>query len=104
MSYTEVNGDLIKLAKRGEFDVIGHGCNCFCTMGAGIAPQMAEAFDCDSFKWMGKEFHLPMKIERYSDKIRISEYFNNPLPIEFNNEEEARFVLNVLDVAINPYK
>ncbi len=34
---------------QGEFDVITHGCNCFCTMGAGIAPQMAEAFGCDKF-------------------------------------------------------
>jgi len=42
-----IDGDLIKLAQRGKFDVIAHGCNCFCTMGAGIAPQMAKAFGCD---------------------------------------------------------
>lgn len=30
-----IKGDLIKLAKAGEFDVIIHGCNCFCTMGNG---------------------------------------------------------------------
>jgi O-acetyl-ADP-ribose deacetylase (regulator of RNase III) len=56
MSYTEVNGDLIELAKRGKFDVIGHGCNCFCTMGAGIAPQMAEAFECDEFEMEMTEY------------------------------------------------
>jgi len=44
-----VDGDLIKLALKGEFDVITHGCNCFCQMGAGIAPQMAEAFGCNEF-------------------------------------------------------
>jgi hypothetical protein len=27
-NYKEVFGDLIELAKRGQFDVIGHGCNC----------------------------------------------------------------------------
>jgi len=43
----EIDGDLIKLAKEGKFDVIAHGCNCFCTMGAGIAPQMAKAFGCN---------------------------------------------------------
>ena len=32
-----VKGDLIKSAKEGQFDVIIHGCNCFNTMGAGIA-------------------------------------------------------------------
>lgn len=39
-----VKGDLIRMAKEGQFDVIVHGCNCFQTMGAGIARQVAEAF------------------------------------------------------------
>lgn len=39
-----VKGDLIDLAKRGEFDVVVHGCNCFCTMGAGIAKSIKTAF------------------------------------------------------------
>jgi O-acetyl-ADP-ribose deacetylase (regulator of RNase III) len=50
MSYEEINGDLIQLALTGNFDVVVHGCNCFCTMGAGIAPKMAKAFKCDTFK------------------------------------------------------
>lgn len=48
MKYQETEGDLIALAKAGEFNVIAHGCNCFCTMGAGIAPQMARAFGVDT--------------------------------------------------------
>lgn len=55
--YQEVEGDLIKLAFNGEFDVITHGCNCLCQMGAGIAPQMAKAFGCDKFKMEGDEYH-----------------------------------------------
>lgn len=47
--YNEVHGNLITLAKEGEFDVIAHGCNCMCTMGAGLAPHMAAAFGCDLF-------------------------------------------------------
>lgn len=39
-----VKGDLIKLAKEGKFDIIAHGCNCFNTMGAGIALQIARNF------------------------------------------------------------
>ncbi len=50
MSYKEINGDLIKLVQQGVFDVIAHGCNCFCSMKSGIAPQMAEAFRCDKYK------------------------------------------------------
>ena len=37
-------GDLITLAEQGEFDVIVHGCNCFCTMGSGIAKQIRERY------------------------------------------------------------
>ena len=50
MNYSERQGDLIALAKKGQFDVIAHGCNCFCTMGAGIAPQMAHSFNCDNYE------------------------------------------------------
>lgn len=39
-----LKGDLIQLALSGKFDVIIHGCNCFCTMGAGIAKQICENF------------------------------------------------------------
>jgi O-acetyl-ADP-ribose deacetylase (regulator of RNase III) len=46
-----VRGDLIALGKRGTFDVIVHGCNCFCAMGNGIAGQvkrqLPEAFEAD---------------------------------------------------------
>lgn len=37
-------GDLIALTNQGEFDIIGHGCNCFCNMGAGIAKAIRVNF------------------------------------------------------------
>lgn len=40
----KTKGDLIKLALNGEFDVIVHGCNCFCTMGKGIALTIKNVF------------------------------------------------------------
>jgi O-acetyl-ADP-ribose deacetylase (regulator of RNase III) len=46
-----VRGDLIALARSGSFDVIVHGCNCFCAMGNGIAGQikvqLPQAFQAD---------------------------------------------------------
>lgn len=39
-----IKGNLISLALAGEFEVIIHGCNCFCTMGAGIAKAIKENF------------------------------------------------------------
>lgn len=44
MSYSEVKGDLIAMAKNGDFDIIVHGCNCHCTMGSGIAAQIKHQF------------------------------------------------------------
>lgn len=40
----EIKGDLLFLAKNKVFDIIGHGCNCFNTMGAGIAKQIKDIF------------------------------------------------------------
>lgn len=40
----EIDGNLIALAEGGNFDIIAHGCNCFCTMGAGIAKQIKDTF------------------------------------------------------------
>jgi O-acetyl-ADP-ribose deacetylase (regulator of RNase III) len=56
MSYKEIDGDLIVLAKEGMFDVIGHGCNCFCRMKRGIAPQMADAFGCSTFTMEASQY------------------------------------------------
>ena len=39
-----VKGDLLQMGKDGTFDIILHGCNCFNTMGAGIAAQIATKF------------------------------------------------------------
>jgi|Laugrespbdmm15sn_2_1035079.scaffolds.fasta_scaffold00151_30 O-acetyl-ADP-ribose deacetylase (regulator of RNase III) len=43
-SLTVVKGNLIAMGKANDFDIIVHGCNCFCTMGAGIAAQIAQQF------------------------------------------------------------
>jgi O-acetyl-ADP-ribose deacetylase (regulator of RNase III) len=37
-----IDGDLVRDAE--NYDVIVHCCNCFCTMGAGIAPQIKNKF------------------------------------------------------------
>jgi O-acetyl-ADP-ribose deacetylase (regulator of RNase III) len=40
----EVYGNLLTLSKKGEFNLIGHGCNTYTTMGAGIAGQIAKVY------------------------------------------------------------
>ena len=37
-------GDILDLAQQGDFDIIVHGCNCFCTMGAGLAKSIRQRY------------------------------------------------------------
>lgn len=51
-----IKGDLLVLADTGSFDVIVQGCNCFNTMGSGLARQIREKWptvyeaDCRTVK------------------------------------------------------
>lgn len=57
-----VTGDLLQLALDGHFDIIIHGCNCFCTMGAGIAKairlEFPEALSADADTQTGDKHKL----------------------------------------------
>lgn len=52
MTLKYAKGNLIDMAEQGHFDVVVQGCNCFCTMGSGIAKEIkarypiAYAVDC----------------------------------------------------------
>lgn len=37
-------GNLLNLAEAGEFDIVVQGCNCFNTMGGGIAREIRERY------------------------------------------------------------
>lgn len=39
-----IKGNLLDLAEQGNFDIIVHGCNCFNTMGSGLAKQIAQRY------------------------------------------------------------
>lgn len=76
-----IKGDLIKLAKRGAFDIIIHGCNCFNTMGAGIARQIKEIFpmaykaDCrtemGNISKLGGYTECEVKIPKKQTRLKI---------------------------------
>ena len=44
MTLKHTKGNLLDLAERGDFDVIVQGCNCFNTMGGGIAREIRERY------------------------------------------------------------
>lgn len=64
-----IKGDLLALAKQGKFDVIVHGCNCFHTMGGGIARQIKvqfpSAYDAD----LKTPYGDPSKVGTYSSVL-----------------------------------
>ncbi len=68
-----VKGNLLKMFIQDEFHAIAHGCNCFHTMGAGIAGQIsrmfAEALEADKQQTKYGDIH---KLGRYS--IAMTEY------------------------------
>lgn len=62
-----VKGDLVERAKQGHYTHIIHGCNCNNVMGAGIAPQIAKAFE--GVLEADENFHVPV-----GDKERLGDY------------------------------
>lgn len=96
MKYVE--GNLIKLALEGEFDVITHGCNCFCTMGAGIAVPMKQAFGCDKFKMEDKKYRGNI------NKLGIIDWEYNPALqlIVINSYTQYRYGRNHANGAEKP--
>lgn len=52
-----VKGNLIDLAEAGQFNMVVHGCNCFCKMGGGIAKEIRQRYpevaECDEETYCG---------------------------------------------------
>ena len=44
MTLKHTKGNLLDLAEAGEFDIVVQGCNCFNTMGGGIAREIRERY------------------------------------------------------------
>lgn len=75
-----VTGDLLNMADNGDFDFIVQGCNCFHTMGGGIARQIAErypeAVEADNATVRGDYLKLgtvaPARISRGTNEFCIA--------------------------------
>jgi len=74
-----IEGDLLQLAIDGEFDVIVHGANCQCTMGAGIAKSIRimfpEAYEVDLMTPKGDRSKLgtisSVEVERNGVRFQV---------------------------------
>lgn len=72
-----ITGDLVQ--DNDQFDLITHGCNCFCNMGSGIAPQIKkkypEAYDRDLETKKGDRAKLgTVSYTRYTTPIVVNSY------------------------------
>ena len=70
-----IKGDLIKLAEQGKFDVIIHGCNCFHTMGGGIARQLAGKYP---------QVLKADKKTKYGDREKLGTYTSAYIEVDGN--------------------
>lgn len=81
-------GDLIKRALDGKYDVIVHGCNCFCRMGAGIALQiktiLPEAYEADLATKAG-------------DKSKLGTYTKADIAYEYGTEVKRQDMLTIVN-------
>ena len=76
MKFEIIKGDLIQKALSGEFDVIAHGCNCFCVQGAGIALAMNEAFS--TLKFMSEHINFRGSVFKLGNIEYEGKYRNSP--------------------------
>lgn len=61
-----VEGNLITLAEDGIFNVIIHGCNCFHTMGAGIAKEIKDRYP--------EAYVIDTNTTKYGDPEKLGDY------------------------------
>ena len=95
--YKEVKGDLIKLALEGQFNIIAHGCNCFCTMGSGIAVAMKNVFKCDTFYSERDEFQGDINklgVIDYDYITNTGDYLRISNPNDLRNDDVLVTVVN----------
>ena len=77
----EINGDLVKLALNNKFDAIIHGCNCFNTMGKGIAYTIRKVFP---------EAYEADKKTKKGDRNKLGDYSYAAL----NIKQKELFIIN----------
>jgi O-acetyl-ADP-ribose deacetylase (regulator of RNase III) len=93
-----VKGNLIELAKNGEFNVIAHGCNCFCKQKSGLAKEMVKNFDTEysdaKYDFLKEEFTLenPYTAGDINKLGQIQYEFRNILNYESRNILNNKYI------------
>ncbi len=83
-----IQGNLIHFAQSSEFDLIVHGCNCFCTMGAGGMKRKKLRVERGWLMGRRKKEHPPSPRLRWTSRtpnIRLRQGFDGQ--VEHRMEE-----------------
>ena len=87
MEQKVIYGDLLDLAEAGMFDVIIHGCNCFTTMGSGIAKKLSDRWravsEADKVTGYGYKDKLGTISEAYILRQKLSD------PVYWTDENDV---------------
>ena len=70
-----IKGNLITLAEQGEFDMIVQGCNCFHTMGSGLAGQLVSKYP--------QVLEADKNQSKYGDKEKLGDWSVAIIPGKF---------------------
>lgn len=80
----EIEGNLIEMTLKGNFDIIAHGCNCFCTMNSGIAKALRETWsgvydaDCET---VSGDYNKLGTMTKYYTAVPYDEKDEKPIEI-----------------------
>ena len=107
-----IEGDLIQLAKDGQFDVIIHGCNCFNTMNMGLSSHIKQNFpeaykvDCDTvigdynkLGYFSQSLWVGPEIDEDSNP-HILTIFNAYIAYELNASNESEIDYDALALSL----
>ena len=98
-----IKGDLLDLFEKKEIDILVHGCNCFHTMGAGIAKQIKnkyyQAYNADLLTVKGDKNKLgTYSIVDIGDQYIINAYtqyhFYGKKPIDYEALKNVFTLIN----------
>ena len=84
-----IKGNLIGLGLAGNFDVIAHGCNCFCAQKSGIASAMSNVFGSGNPKYYKLE-----GLEYRGDKSKLGKIEGYPYDLNEPAEVYVERVTN----------
>lgn len=94
MKVNYIEGNVLDLLRSGQVDAIAHGCNCFHTMGAGIAATLNEAT-------AGRLLEADLK-SRYGDINKLGGFTS----LEVTTSERLAYIYNMYTqyTVINRYQ